>query len=347
MSGNSVTEFVKRRIVASLELMNEREEVDPILSLAPNAIFTGAQVGITTLERKKRESLLTSQDGKGHSVQPNTKKTKYYDPLWIKPEGQFDSTDEELFAQAALAGPDAASQAAANEADELIDQQIDAVVDEYEVFKAKGVVDAFLGTVKGKLNTGVDITVSYNLSTLTQPSTSWHQAAATIIQDLRSLMREFRTAAGFNPDTVIYEPLTLGEYLSKNTDIIATFDSVDAFMAQYLQISSNPVIGNAFGRFLGLGDLTWIPIDAVYTNRAGTSTEYMDATKLVFMHRGRANPRFRCRYVSTMTPRPGLNIETVGPNDQSNIKTRKVFGYANGLVSFDDTNAVRPVTIKF
>ena len=112
-------------------------------------------------------------------------------------------------------------------------------------------------------------------------------------------------------------------------------------MATFAQIQANPIVGNAFGEMLGIGaDVTWFPVDDIYENRAGTSTNHWDGDYLTLFNTDLMGGAVTRTAIPGMVDGPGLNVQIKEPLTGDAVQKWTVQGFDNGLATFTRPDVV-------
>jgi hypothetical protein len=332
----SIPKWLKTQVAARVEIEDERSrKSNPILAFFPEEDQEADTIEIRTETLTRPESLFTTIDGKGHEVDGGTYASRYYSPAWTKPSSSFGPRDFTLFDRFIESG--AGESSAMAKADRLTA----GLTKTWTTWRKQLVFGALQGTLTGTLIGGNAITVSYGLTALANVGTVWSNIASTILADLRTMALAYRAATGERFNAIAYRAATLGPYLATNTDILTRFGSVEAFMATFAQIQANPIVGNAFGEMLGIGaDVTWFPVDDIYENRAGTSTNHWDGDYLTLFNTDLMGGAVTRTAIPGMVDGPGLNVQIKEPLTGDAVQKWTVQGFDNGLATFTRPDVV-------
>ena len=146
-------------------------------------------------------------------------------------------------------------------------------------------VRALLGTGTYTVG-GVAKTISYGLTALTQPGTSWATtASATPVADIHAALEEFHENCGKPATHVFYSPKMINTYLLPNTDWTGYVKASPEVTNALLGLPSasemfDPQTGEISVRLFGL---TWVPVPGSALV-SGSSTQRWATDKLTFAH---------------------------------------------------------------
>jgi hypothetical protein len=225
-SPTSVPYFSREALKAVVELADERDRNDPLMSLFPRRLHMGDKVTVRTMTRRPQRVRHTSRDGKGYTVQPGTLSETTYSPAWFKPQAQVKAGDLDAFyaAEAAVGQTDDRSAALVNDADRRIMRLMEPLLADTALERKHAMAGALQGSYTYKVD-DLAQTVSYGLTALTAPGTTWTNAASTILANIRAALSEFFELYGLECDTIFYGRKVADDFAT-NTQIQTLFGGV-------------------------------------------------------------------------------------------------------------------------
>ena len=116
---------------------------------------------------------------------------------------------------------------------------------------------------------GVVSTVNYGIPTLSNPDTTWNNAAATIVQDIQGWIAAFQAANGVPPRYVGFNPVKIKEYFLKNTALPSYLSLFERTTAERFFASLMTATGAIDMPLFGL---TWVPFSSMHETTDGDST---------------------------------------------------------------------------
>lgn len=349
-SPTSVPYFSREALKAVVELADERDRNDPLMSLFPRRLHMGDKVTVRTMTRRPQRVRHTSRDGKGYTVQPGTLSETTYSPAWFKPQAQVKAGDLDAFyaAEAAVGQTDDRSAALVNDADRRIMRLMEPLLADTALERKHAMAGALQGSYTYKVD-DLAQTVSYGLTALTAPGTTWTNAASTILANIRAALSEFFELYGLECDTIFYGRKVADDFAT-NTQIQTLFGGSEFYARAQLEQRLNPVTGGALGLGMGVGDgITWIPVlGKSQPIGGGSTTDIWNRTKLVLAHRASMGGEWSMTYSPTygiVSESP--NVEIMRPVDGADVKSPLIQVYDNGIPTFERPDAVATWTVEF
>jgi hypothetical protein len=335
---------------AVVELRDERDAQDEVLSLFPRALHVGESITVRTLKRVAQAVRQTTIGGKGYFVQPGTLDEVNYQPGVVKPMAQITARDIAAFRTAAdaVGQNDARAVAARKQADRVIARLMGELMDDIRIWRKQACVGALLGSFVAKIGE-VNKTVDYGLTAIVSPGTTWTAAGATITADLRVAMNTFKQVNGLAADVIFYNPKITSDFLT-NTAMLAQMAKSEFYSRAILELKNESATGGPYGDMMGTGEgVTWMPIDSVAAPiGGGTVADIWPRTTLVLANRAAMGGEWSMLLdpvngVTSESP----NVEVYEPPRGADVKNPHVLVVDNGIATFERPDKVMPFVVEF
>lgn len=335
--------FLSREaLIAAQLVIDPRDSLRVLLPFFERRQHDGRFLQSRTRRRQPGDNRFTDLGGKAVPVRRGTLTGQIHAPLGIRLSDHI-SADEvayfRLWDEVAMRGPrDGAEQAGLAEAMRRLMTFVSDLTEDAREMRHVVCAGALQGGYTFEQD-GVAQTVDFGLPTLTNPGTSWANAAATIRANILGWIEEFQTQSDGHPPThVFYNPEIHSAYFVGNTDWNNIVKSIPSLARGLLGSTggagSDPGVtlnNYVTGEFVDpLFNLTWVPIRGKFLKHStGAMTDRWAKTKLVFAALG--DPINRVMewgmIADEYNPAPQINFET---ETHINPKGMTAYAYDNG-----------------
>lgn len=340
-------------ITGAIELQDQLDSVLTLIDLFTPQQFVGDRVSLPQIIHSPKRVAHTTAGGGAMPISPDEIQLHEYTPSWIKLEEGITPEDKRKFydAQApVLAGDERLVTARVATADQIIDRLAARLRTHLRMERKALCAGALNGEYSYKVGDGPTRTVNLGLTGLTNPTTHWDNAAATILEDIPGWQAEFRAnnATSAEATHVFYNPKLIRGYLLNNTQLLAAIGG-SIILNEWLIGIRNGAAPNWLDELGRIRDplfgLTWVPIEGTQTALDGSSEDVWPATKLAFARLPDAGPKWFMTYDAEMTPDANFKIEVGAPMEGQAVKNHNVVLFFNGLPGFERPDLVMTVDV--
>lgn len=347
---SSTPYFRKETLADAVQVVDERESQSTLLQLFPRRLKGGDTITVRTLTRTAQDIRQTTRDGKGYTIDKGTATETQYRPGWVKPQAEVNGDDLDVFyaATQAVGQQDDRSAAIVDDANQRVMSLAERLMTDDAAWRKKAIIGALTGSYSFYVDDTAQ-TITYGLTSIASPSTTWTNAAATILTDFRTALNTFYEVAGVEADTVFHSP-KLTDDIFKNTQMNTLLGGSPQLSEALLSLSAGSLGGGPLGTMMGLGaGVQWIPVQGrVVPVGGGAATDIWPRTKIVLANRALMGAEWGMAFsalygITTAAP----NVEMSTPPEGSDVKSIKVTLFDNGIATFRRPDLVMPWTVEF
>lgn len=271
-------------LITNQEIINARSDRNPLFEFFPRMQYEGNRLKIRVKTVPQIVGELTGLDGPAHQVKPGELKNIWVEPIAHRPYCTWTSAELALFAawdeviERGQTPPEAMQVKVA--------KAMTVKLDDTSRGAFNTVHDVLVGAMLGAntyLIDGQELPVSYGHPTITQPSTSWDDVAATIVPDFADAIDEFMDQNnGVAPDHAFYNRKLWSTAFTRNTEM-RTFINGNPDLAKQFGIrgAPNEIVEDAGGQLRDpFQSLIWTTIDGPHT-KLGVNQERWPVNTIV------------------------------------------------------------------